>query len=114
MPRAQDSHFESDARAQGFYLALAQRPMLTWLELAEEQRSDTHALQAVDAAAERSQHAPHLALATLHEDDAQHPARASTGVQEAGAHGARWAVVEYHACTKPLRELLIDLTVAAH
>src|ERR1051325_2446896 len=102
------SRLESDGRAQRFHLASPQRAVRSRFEIAQLQWPDAHALQAFDRAADRRQHATHLALATFDEHHAQHAAvRAATN--DRGADGSRGTVFEHDASTQPVHQAVVQL-----
>jgi hypothetical protein len=103
------SRFEPNGGSQGFDFAGSQRPMLAGLEIAQQQRSDPHALQALDRAAERSQHAPNLALTPFEQHDSEQAA-SGTWTHEICSHGAGEAIVQHDAFAELIELLLAEVS----
>src|ERR1700716_4560964 len=82
--------------------------MLASFEVAQMQRANPHALQPVDCTADRDQHAPHFALATLDQHDS-HQSPSWGWTQHLGAHDARWPIVQDDAAPKLLEVPLAEI-----
>src|SRR5207249_10202045 len=82
--------------------------MLASLQIAQAQSADADALESVDCAADRCQHAPHFALARLDQDD-PHQSASRSCARQVRTLDARWPIVEDHAGPKlvemPLAEI---------
>ena len=88
--------------------------MLSQVQIAEQQRSDAHPLEALHRAAERCQHAAHLALAPLDQHHAHQAAAVRTLAHDTGAHCPCRPVFEHDATAQALQQWLVELLRTGH